>query len=41
MMLRTMAEALSGLDAVRRRAIRGRGQPAFATFQDLEALASR
>jgi len=38
MMLRTMAETLNGLDAVRRLAIRAKGQPAFATFQDLEAV---
>lgn len=38
MMLKTMAEALNGIEAVRRRAIRGRGQPAFASFQDLEAV---
>jgi len=38
MMLKTMAETLNGLEAVRRRAIRGKGQPAFASFQDLEAV---
>lgn len=38
MMLKTMADTLNGLDAVRRRAIRSKGHPAFATFQDLEAV---